>query len=127
RPARRSGSLTRSRRRGGTATRGWPVPRAERDAGVVAAGVGERSQQVSETPAWIRRFRAARVTLPSWAADAPHRLAYATNASGVWQVMSWDLDSGEHRRLTDKETGVLGGRPTPDGAGIVWFDDNSGD
>lgn len=82
---------------------------------------------MSETPAWIRRFRAARVTLPSWAANAPHRLAYATNASGVWQVMSWDLLTGEHRQLTNKETGVLGGRPTPDGTGVVWFDDNSGD
>jgi dipeptidyl aminopeptidase/acylaminoacyl peptidase len=82
---------------------------------------------MTDTPAWIRRFRAARVSLPTWAADAPHRLVYATNASGVWQVMSWDLERDDHRQITDKETGVLGGRPTPDGSGVVWFDDRAGD
>jgi dipeptidyl aminopeptidase/acylaminoacyl peptidase len=79
------------------------------------------------TPAWIRRFRAARISLPSWAVDAPHRCVYATNASGVWQVMSWDLETDEHHRITDKETGVLGGRATPDGSEVVWFDDRAGD
>lgn len=78
-------------------------------------------------PAWQRRFTAPRVTLPSWAAEAPHRLAYSTTASGVWQVMSWDLQAGTHTQVTDKATGVLGGRPTPDGTGVVWFDDRAGD
>jgi acetyl esterase/lipase len=78
-------------------------------------------------PAWQRRFRAARVSLPSWASGAPHRLAYATNASGVWQVRSWDLETEAHTDLTDKPTGVLGGAPTPDGTGVVWFDDGAGD
>lgn len=75
----------------------------------------------------MRRYRAARVSLPSWAHDAPHRCSYATNASGVWQVVSWDLAADRHRTLTDKPTGVLGGRPTPDGTGVVWFDDRAGD
>jgi dipeptidyl aminopeptidase/acylaminoacyl peptidase len=78
-------------------------------------------------PAWIRRFRAARVSLPTWGLHAPSHAAYATNASGVWQVTSWDLDSDTHVQLTDKRTGVLGGRPTPDGTGVVWFDDHAGD
>lgn len=78
-------------------------------------------------PRWIRRFRAARVTLPAWAAEAPHRVVYATNTSGLWQVVSWDLRTGRHVTLTDKPTGVLGGQPTPDGAGVVWFDDHGGD
>jgi dienelactone hydrolase len=82
---------------------------------------------VTDTPAWIRRYRAARVSLPTWAADAPHRLVYATNASGVWQTMSWDLDTDTHTQITSKETGVLGGRPTPDGKGVIWFDDGAGD
>lgn len=77
--------------------------------------------------AWRRRFRAARVSLPAWAADAPHRTAYSTNASGVWQVHSWDLATGRHTPLTDKPTGVLGGQPLPDGSGVVWFDDHGGD
>ncbi len=67
------------------------------------------------------------MTLPAWATDAPHRLAYSTNASGVWQVVSWDLHSGRHTVLTDKPTGVLGGCPSPEGTGVIWFDDHAGD
>ncbi|HWB72750.1 MAG TPA: prolyl oligopeptidase family serine peptidase [Egibacteraceae bacterium] len=78
-------------------------------------------------PRWIRRFRAARVTLPAWAAEASHRVAYATNASGLWQAVSWDLRTGRRVTLTDKPTGVLGGLPAPDGTGVVWFDDHAGD
>ncbi|CAN5145389.1 prolyl oligopeptidase family serine peptidase [soil metagenome] len=79
------------------------------------------------TPAWIRRYQAARVTLPTWAETTPHRLSYGTNASGVWQLVSWDTTTDRQVTLTDKPTGVLGGQPTPDGAGVVWFDDRAGD
>ena len=78
-------------------------------------------------PAWQRRCRAARMTLPVPALEAPDRAAFATNASGVWQMCSWDVTSGVWTTLTDKPTGVLGGRPTVDGSGVVWFDDHSGD
>lgn len=81
---------------------------------------------MSEAP-WRRRFRAARVTLPAWHPDSPQRVSYATNASGVWQLVSWDLDSDRHTTLTDKPTGVMGGQPLPDGSGVVWFDDHAGD
>lgn len=77
-------------------------------------------------PAWVRRFRAARVSLPAWALDAPHRCVYATNASGVWQVSSWDMVADRHVPLTDKPTGVSGGAPLPDGSAVVWFDDEAG-
>ncbi|MDP9405265.1 MAG: prolyl oligopeptidase family serine peptidase, partial [Actinomycetota bacterium] len=73
------------------------------------------------------RYRAARVTLPTWAEAQPDRAVYATNASGVWQVVSWDLAGDRHTTITDKPTGVLGGRATPDGGGVVWFDDAAGD
>jgi dienelactone hydrolase len=82
---------------------------------------------VSPTPAWQQRFRAARISLPTWAMGAPDRLSYATNASGIWQVRSWDLATDVHTDLTDKPTGVLGGAPVPDGSGVVWFDDGAGD
>ncbi|MDP8978890.1 MAG: S9 family peptidase, partial [Actinomycetota bacterium] len=58
---------------------------------------------------------------------APDRCAYATNASGVWQVVSWDRAHDRHTVLTDKPTGVTRGRPLPDGSGVVWFDDHAGD
>ena len=78
-------------------------------------------------PDWIARFRAPRVRLPSWAQDAPARCCYATNVSGVWQLHSWDLQSGEQTPLTDKPTGVGGGGVLPGGEGVVWFDDHDGD
>ncbi|QBI18258.1 S9 family peptidase [Egibacter rhizosphaerae] len=75
----------------------------------------------------MRRFRAARVSLPRWARNAPHRLVYASNAEGVWQLSSWDATTDTHRRLTDKVTGVRAGAVLPDGSGVVWFDDHDGD
>lgn len=81
----------------------------------------------ADDPAWIRRFRAARVSLPAWARDHPSRTSYATNASGVFQIVSWDLDTGETTQLTDKPTGVIAARPAPDGERVVWFDDHAGD
>lgn len=78
-------------------------------------------------PRWIRRYRAPRVSLPTWGVDAPERLVYATNASGVWQVRTWDRTTDAHVTVTDKPTGVLGGRPSPDGADVIWFDDHDGD
>jgi dipeptidyl aminopeptidase/acylaminoacyl peptidase len=78
-------------------------------------------------PAWIRRFRAARVGFPSWGLETPQRAVYATNASGVWQLTAWDLDRDQHLPLTDKPTGVPSGAVLPDGSGVVWFDDHAGD
>ncbi len=75
----------------------------------------------------MRRFRAARVSLPTWGLEAPQRTCYATNASGIFQVVSWDLDTGATRQLTDKPTGVRGGAVLPDGSRVVWFDDRGGD
>ena len=75
----------------------------------------------------MRRFRATRIGLPRWAREAPHRLVYATNAGGVWQLTSWDAETGEHTEVTDKPTGVRAGAVLPDGSGVVWFDDHAGD
>lgn len=86
-----------------------------------------QAPRLTAAPAWIRRFRAARVRLPSWGLDAPQRALYATNVTGLWQLMSWDLDSDRHTPLTDKPTGVAGGQVLPDGSGVAWFDDHAGD
>src|SRR6266540_3917725 len=78
-------------------------------------------------PRWKRRFRAPSLTLPSWAMDNPDHLVYASNVSGSWQVHAWDRASGAQRQVTQHPTGVLAGTVTPDGEGIVWFDDSKGD
>jgi dienelactone hydrolase len=78
-------------------------------------------------PRWKRRYRAPLLTLPRWAVDNPDHLVYGSNVSGSWQVHAWDRAGGEHRQVTEHSTGVVAGAVTPDGEGIVWFDDSKGD
>src|SRR6266498_1507476 len=78
-------------------------------------------------PRWKRRFRAPSLTLPHWAVGDPERLVYASNRSGSWQVHAWDRRDGSQRQGTDHPTGVVMGAPTPDGQGVLWFDDSKGD
>ncbi len=78
-------------------------------------------------PNWERRFRAPTVSFPSWARYAPDRMALSSNESGAWQVYAWDRATGERRQVTDDPIGVAGGACTPDGEGIVWFNDTTGD
>jgi dipeptidyl aminopeptidase/acylaminoacyl peptidase len=78
-------------------------------------------------PLWERRFRAPTVGFPHWARHAPDRLALTSNESGAWQVYAWDRAGGGRRRVTDDPIGVPFGLCTPDGAGVVWFHDVTGD
>lgn len=78
---------------------------------------------------WRQRFRAARVTFPSWARDEPERLLYLSNASGTFEVHTWDRRTGERRRLTDRSEGTgyrVPSRLEPDGGHAWWFDDAKG-
>jgi dienelactone hydrolase len=75
---------------------------------------------------WRRRFRAPRVTLPAWARDRPDRLLYASNATGKFELYSWDRAEGRHLRLTDRPAGTTIGRIAPDGQEVWWFDDERG-
>jgi dipeptidyl aminopeptidase/acylaminoacyl peptidase len=77
-------------------------------------------------PRWKQRYRAPTLTLPRWGIDQPDHLVYASNLSGSWQVHAWDRAAGTHRQVTDHPTGVVAGTVTPDGAGVVWFDDDKG-
>jgi dipeptidyl aminopeptidase/acylaminoacyl peptidase len=80
-----------------------------------------------DVPIWEQRFRAPRVSFPHWARDAPERLTYSSNESGAWQVHAWDRETGARRQVTDDPIGVAGGATTPDGSGVVWFHDATGD
>ncbi|RFU39679.1 S9 family peptidase [Actinomadura logoneensis] len=76
---------------------------------------------------WKARFRAARVSLPRWARDAPHRNTYRSNATGTWEIYVWDRETGARRQVTDRPNGTWMGDVDPSGAWVWWFDDTDGD
>ncbi len=79
-----------------------------------------------DLPIWEARFRAPILGFPAWSPDAPDRLAIASTESGSYQLYAWDRAAGTRRQVTHDPVGVLGGRPTRDGRGIVWFHDATG-
>src|SRR5437660_8105552 len=107
------------RRRG--AAGGWPWPAHLSDP---ALRYGPRMRD-TEAP-WRRRFRAASISLPSWARERPDRLLYASNASGKWELYAWDRERDTHRQVTDRPEGTMRGRIDPTGEWIWWFDDDKG-
>jgi pimeloyl-ACP methyl ester carboxylesterase len=76
---------------------------------------------------WRARFTAPRVSLPQWARDAPDRCLYNSNASGTWEVYTWDRATGTHRQVTDRPHGTHTATVTPDGGQVWWFADTDGD
>lgn len=76
---------------------------------------------------WKARFRAARVSLPAWALDAPHRCLYLSNASGTFEIYTWDRLSGVTRQVTDRPNGTIIGTIDPTGQWVWWFADSDGD
>ncbi|MFJ2935017.1 prolyl oligopeptidase family serine peptidase [Streptomyces sp. NPDC087219] len=80
-----------------------------------------------QAPAWQRRFRAPRVSLPEWAEEAPDRSLFVSNATGTYELYAWDRARGEQRQVTDRPNGTTDGTLSPDGAWIWWFADTDGD
>ena len=76
---------------------------------------------------WEDRFRAARVSLPDWALDAPHRNVFVSNASGTFELYTWDRSTGATRQATSRRNGTVDGHLSPDGRQLWWFDDADGD
>ncbi len=82
---------------------------------------------MSDQPAWEQRFRTPILSFPAWADGDPDRLVIASTESGSYQLHAWDRRTGERRQVTTDPVGVLEGRPTRDGTGVVWFRDETGD
>ncbi|GAA3213678.1 S9 family peptidase [Actinocorallia longicatena] len=76
---------------------------------------------------WKQRFRAARVSLPGWAREAPDRSLFRSNASGTWEIYTWDRSTGEQRQATSRPNGTLSGTLDPYGRELWWFADTDGD
>jgi dienelactone hydrolase len=78
-------------------------------------------------PAWKRRFTAPRFYDFTFAADAPDRWAAVTNETGSWQAHAWDPASGRRTWVSTEGIGAEEVHLTPDGEGVVWWCDDSGD
>ena len=76
---------------------------------------------------WEDRFRAPRISLPDWAEDAPDRCLYVSNATGTYELCTWDRGTDEHRQATSRPNGTAEGLLSPDGEQVWWFDDTDGD
>ena len=76
---------------------------------------------------WEARFRAPRISLPEWARDAPSRCAYVGNATGTFELYTWDRDTGATTQATSRPHGTSDGQLSPDGQWLWWFDDSDGD
>lgn len=81
----------------------------------------------AEMPDWEKRFRAPRIGLPEWAEDAPDRSLFVSNATGTFELYSWDRATGGQRQVTDRPNGTTDGTLSPDGEWIWWFSDTDGD
>jgi dienelactone hydrolase len=79
------------------------------------------------TESWEARFRAARVSLPDWARDAPQRCLYLSNATGTFEIYAWDRSAGTSRQVTERPHGTSVAALDPEGERIWWFDDTDGD
>jgi dienelactone hydrolase len=82
---------------------------------------------MSEMPTWERRVRAPKMTLPLWSPAVPDRCVYESNVSGIWQVHTWDVVTGETRQVSDHPVGVLQGYATIDGDGVLFWQEDTGD
>jgi len=81
---------------------------------------------MSDLPVWEGRFRAPILSFPSWAHDAPDRLVLSSTEGGSYQLYAWDRATGRRRQVTRDPVGVLEGRPSRDGSGVIWFRDETG-
>ncbi|MGB8652770.1 MAG: prolyl oligopeptidase family serine peptidase [Mycobacteriales bacterium] len=76
---------------------------------------------------WEERFRAPRISLPDWARDAPDHAVFLGNATGTFELYTWDRATGETRQATSRPHGTSDGQLSPDGQWLWWFDDTDGD
>ena len=70
---------------------------------------------LSENAIWKQRFRAPSVPWATISNLNPKRGLACTDRDGIFQLYAWDVESGDLRRLTDRETGVVGGLLSADG------------
>lgn len=120
-------STTDARPAAGTRT-GSAGPIAGADGSTTGVtGPADPGSADASMPDWEKRFRAPRIGLPDWAEDAPDRSLFVSNATGTFELYTWDRATGKQRQATDRPNGTTDGMLSPDGRSIWWFSDTDGD
>src|SRR3972149_296559 len=81
---------------------------------------------IETPPLWQRRYRAPILGFPTWSRHAPDRLVYTSSESGVYQLHSWNLATGERRQITDEPVGLVSGHVSADGEWVIFHLDPTG-
>lgn len=75
---------------------------------------------------WKQRYRSAKIAYAFTAAANPHRGLVCTNRTGVFQLYTWDVGSGELNQQTDHERGKALGSLAADGRYLYYLNDETG-
>jgi hypothetical protein len=75
---------------------------------------------------WKQRFRAPVIARTRIARLAPMRGLVMSNRSGIYELYTWDVPTGELRQLTDRFEGLLYGVISPNGRHVYCFADTKG-
>jgi len=82
---------------------------------------------IEPSPLWQRRYRAPVVGFPTWSRHSPDRLVYVSSESGIYQLHSRDVRTGERHQITHEPVGLVAGEVSGDGEWVVWHRDITGD
>lgn len=82
--------------------------------------------RVGDDAPWKQRYRAPRYIWTQMAWQSPARGLACGNASGVFQLYTWDVPTGTMRQLTNRPNGLASGVLSPDGAYVYYLEDKQG-
>lgn len=85
-----------------------------------------REPQLGESAAWKQRFRAPVIASARIAPLEPTRGLVMSNRSGIHQLYTWDVPTGELRQLTNRFEGLRYGVISPNGRHVYCFADTKG-
>jgi dipeptidyl aminopeptidase/acylaminoacyl peptidase len=75
---------------------------------------------------WKQRFRAPVIAWTGVASQNPKRGIVCTNKDGIYQLYSWNVETGELRQATEQAAGIVQGSISADGEWIYYLHDAQG-
>lgn len=81
---------------------------------------------LSQEAPWKQRFRAASIMWAQTAKNNPAQGIVCTVENGLYQLHSWEIETGRLTPLTDSETGTFFGAIASDGSHLYYLKDQTG-